>query len=322
MVTKNSINANASGLVVFDATTGTFQGRTMQQGTGFTITNADGISGNPTLNASSGSVNTVITKFTASGTWTKNANSKWVQLYIWGGGGGGSSGMTTAPFSEPGAGAGGGVAFYSLEASRFGSSETVTVGAQANGGAAVAAGNPANPGTVGNNSSVGSFVAMGGGGGNGGSGGSGRNPISNYSASTPSNTSNGASQGNGSADNITACMMPTGGGAGQIQGGSIFTAGNILDPAGTIIINKGTQGTSGSRPGGNGNNALSTNYFVLGGTGGGGGYGDISGTAGGKGGDGGIPGGGGGGGGAANGGSSGAGGKGARGEVWIIEYLS
>src|SRR5574338_885308 len=234
MVTKNSINANTNGLVAFDATTGTFHGRTMQQGTGFTITNADGVSGNPTLNASSGSANTVITKFTASGTWNKNANSVWVQLYIWAGGGGGSGGMTTAPFSDPGGGAGGGVASYFLEASRFGSSETMTVAAQANGGTAVTTGNPHNPGTTGNNSSVGNFVARGGGPGNGSIGGTGRNPISNFSFAAPLNTSNGASNGFGNADDITACMMPTGGGTGRTTGGTISTPGDILDPTGAV----------------------------------------------------------------------------------------
>jgi hypothetical protein len=47
----NSLNITQPGYVVFNDTTGTFQGRTFQAGTGITISNASGISGNSTISA-------------------------------------------------------------------------------------------------------------------------------------------------------------------------------------------------------------------------------------------------------------------------------
>lgn len=60
----NALNITAAGYVVFDGTA-TFSGRTFQAGTGISLTNASGVSGNTTI-ATTGSV---------LGTWTDEATS-------------------------------------------------------------------------------------------------------------------------------------------------------------------------------------------------------------------------------------------------------
>jgi hypothetical protein len=56
MGTANDLNISQSGIVTFDGTA-TFSGRTLQAGTGISITNGNGVSGNPIINAT-GSVTT------------------------------------------------------------------------------------------------------------------------------------------------------------------------------------------------------------------------------------------------------------------------
>lgn len=51
MATANDLNISQSGYVVFDGTA-TFTGRTFQAGTGITLTNANGVSGNTTISSS------------------------------------------------------------------------------------------------------------------------------------------------------------------------------------------------------------------------------------------------------------------------------
>lgn len=53
-MTNNSHNANETGFQVLNATTGVYNGRTLQQGTGITITNANGTGGDPTITATGG----------------------------------------------------------------------------------------------------------------------------------------------------------------------------------------------------------------------------------------------------------------------------
>lgn len=52
----NALNISTAGYVVFDGTA-TFFGRTFQAGSGITLTNASGVSGNTTIAASGGVVN-------------------------------------------------------------------------------------------------------------------------------------------------------------------------------------------------------------------------------------------------------------------------
>lgn len=53
MGTNNAINLNASGIAVYDGSS-TFFGRTLTAGTGVSISNGTGVSGNPTINAVGG----------------------------------------------------------------------------------------------------------------------------------------------------------------------------------------------------------------------------------------------------------------------------
>jgi hypothetical protein len=53
MAAANALNISQAGYTVFDGT-GTFTGRTFQPGTGITLSNASGVSGNTTINATGG----------------------------------------------------------------------------------------------------------------------------------------------------------------------------------------------------------------------------------------------------------------------------
>lgn len=55
MTTGNAINLSASGIAAYDGA-GTFAGRTITAGTGITVSNGSGVSGNPTINAVGGGI--------------------------------------------------------------------------------------------------------------------------------------------------------------------------------------------------------------------------------------------------------------------------
>jgi hypothetical protein len=98
--------------------------------------------------------------FTASGTWTKPANAKWVRVQVVGGGGGGgavASGTSGQGASASGGG-GGGYAESVIDSTTLGATVAVTVGAAGTGGAA-----GANDGAAGGASSFGATVAASGG---------------------------------------------------------------------------------------------------------------------------------------------------------------
>ncbi len=311
---------------------------TLTAGTGISITNG---AGSITIaNTSSSGTPTKITKFTASGTWTKATSPSpiVIQIYAWAGGGGGGSGRKGQANAGRRGGAGGaGGQFLSTftDASYLGVSEIVTIGA---GGA----GAPAQTdsltdglfGTAGGDTSLGSlFVAYGGNPGRGGSqsssnpGGLSRPVITPYISTSTSQSDGGSTGSTGNnGGSVTASPLPTGGGSGggmdssntQIDGGR---GGNIyLADGSTIIRAGGAFGPAGVGDAGDGTNASSSDDYILGGTGGGGGGGVTA--AQGDGGDAGTPGAGGGGGsGSGPTYESGAGGDGGRGELWVIEYF-
>jgi len=249
--------------------------------------------------------------FTGNGTWTRpttyRASSR-VVIELWGGGGGGGGSAANA-----GSGGGGGGAYNRVEclASALGSTESVTVGAAANGGASSGA-----VGTAGNTSSFGTkaYAYGGGGGGNtdGGSGGSGYGGGGGGIMGVGGNGSGGAGGAGGAPLGGAQDSASTfGGGGSNLNGGTAFTVyGGTGGSRQNAAIPANTYGGGGgggvSAPGTAGTGGTS----VFGGAGGNGANGTgNNGTA---------PGGGGGGGGGVGGG---AGGNGARGEVRVTTYI-
>lgn len=143
--------------------------RSIASGVGVTVTNGDGVSGNPSI-AINGYTYSSSQYFTSNGSFTKASFSgirAVIVELVGGGGGGGGAGSTSA--GQQSAGGGGGAGEYArkfiLEGS-LSASETVTVGAAGSASAGANGGN-------GGNSSFGSHVSA-----NGGSGGSNGNGTS------------------------------------------------------------------------------------------------------------------------------------------------
>lgn len=176
-----AINANMGSITAGDIVlpSGGFirSGQTaFDTGTGFYIAND---SGTPKFSFGDSSANKItwdgsslvivgdlpdIQNFSADGTWTKPANAKFVYIVCVGAGGGAGSGQRGNERGGGGGGAGA-ASVITLLASALGSTESVTVGSTASGGAAQTSDNTAgNDGTNGGSSSFGSWLFAGGGG--------------------------------------------------------------------------------------------------------------------------------------------------------------
>ena len=306
--------------ILFNSTATAFQNSTLTVGT---------ISGlSVDLSAKAGTA--IVEAFTSSGTWTKPAGAKVVNIQLLGGGGGGGSGRRdiTALTAKSGGGGGGGGSYLNITipASALGITESVAIGAGGAGGAGSTASPSGNGATAisGGNTTFNSLICSGGSGGSGGTANPSNGGIGVLSANNGSVSNITGVGGNGAPSTSTTVTLF--GGAGGAAGGTISISGvafaggnggrsNVLGFVG------GTGGAAGNAGGAGTNNASATSgLFAVGSGGGGGGAGlTISGGAGGA---GGFPSSGGGGGGPTETGTtSGSGGAGASGLAIITTYF-
>jgi hypothetical protein len=281
--------------------------------------------------ATAGGMQTQVDTFTSSGTWTKPAWAKRVEVYLVGGGAGGSSGArraTTTPRVGGGGGVGGAIAFGYFNASFLGSTESITVGAGGTGGASVTTNDTAgNIGNAGGRTLFGShFQAPGGpqaaahqssGTGNSISsqvagGITGINPAAAGTANNAAVDTDFGKSGGGSA-NASANVTTTNSG---FRGSNSYSNGSTLGYFQTQALG-GAGGTDGGNGGDGSGSVTLFGVLTLGNAGGGGSYKTAQAT--GRGGDASNYGAGGGGGaGADNGFASGRGGNGSGGMAVVI----
>lgn len=302
------------------------------------------------ISGSGGGGGIIVNTFLNSGTWTPNASTKMVQVWLWSGGGGGASGDISDPGTDNaggGGGAGGLLVTQFCDIASFVGPQTITIGTGGAGGASVnlgtgLAGSPGTATSIGSIISTKTCAAMGGGQGSTNGPGLFNNKTSQTLSSINAqswgreagNFSTGGSGGIGGTipqpvdpGAFAYSDLSTGGGGGGACS-SVDTDANgesggpIIDYLGVTIISGGSAGVVGiNQNGGNGSSYIASSTPFKAGTGGGGGASNLSGNAG-NGANGGVPGGGGGGGGAGRTGfNSGSGGNGGKGMVIIIELL-
>jgi len=294
--------------------------------------------------ASSGGTPVNIQTFTSSGVWTKPANAKLVEVFLFGAGGGGGAGRRGAPTTGRYGGGGaatGSVVINKMDASVLSATENIWIGIGGNGASVVTVDNTNGlAGSVGGTSYIGGtgnaatakIIAPGGGSGFGGTN------VANSSGQSAAQLIYGVygvnAYGTGSfsassftTNNVFNVRPITCG----VYGGGIDTANNRY--SGSSIQNRKMDlatlfyttsgGVAAGAVGANGTFSLTdANFAVLSSGGAGGASGDAAGTiAGGRGGNGGICAGGGGGGASTNSAASGAGGTGGNGYCIIITYF-
>ena len=286
-----------------------------------------------------------ITTYTGNNTWTKDARTKVIEVFVLGAGAGGGSGRKGTSASAGGGtgGSGGGSVNLRFPATFTGATEPVVVGTGGAGGAAQTT-NATNgvDGSPGGLSSFANIVGLGGAAGLGGASTSITAPTGRFSIAYGGGV-NTSGAGDGRITTGSNALEPNstgssgyngglggggGGGANSVTQRTGGTGGKWTNTSGTVLVDGGTAGLESTGiAGGNGATGTTSGGFMLGGGGGGGGGGYSVGangaTTGGNGGNGGLYGGGGGGGGGgidavAN---SGAGGNGDNGRVIVIEYF-
>ena len=303
--------------ILFNSTATAFQNSTLTVGT---------ISGlSVDLSAKAGTA--IVEAFTSSGTWTKPAGAKSINVQLFGAGGGGGSGRkdTTAATVKCGGGGGGGGGFLNVNipADQLASTELITIGAGGSGGAGVSSTSNGGAGIIGGSTSFNSVICVGGVGGNGGTASAGQAGAGLLQANSGAGASvSGGTGVSGNPASVSVAMQIGGAGGGSGGGNSVGNIGSGGGAGGRSNVGNLNGGAAGSSSGGAGGTGIdnSTNIFYVGSGGGGGGGGFA--VSGGAGGDGGFPAGGGGGGGATtSGGSSGAGGSGQNGFAIITTYF-